>query len=198
MGFKIRTSNELQIGKAGEYLVCADLILKGFIAYPSEQGLPYDVCLDIGSEIKRVQVKTTQTYRMVPQRAKETKAYIFNIRNHGKSNKKKYTLGEVDLFALVVLDTGSVGYLKHDDMASTMNFRVNEFRGTYYDEKGIQDYEKVKKLSKEGLSGMDISRKINIGSSAVYRMLRDDYEPHQTNAKYFSDIERGREWFLKM
>ena len=38
----IRDSKQLQIGKAGEYLVCADLIMKGFIAFPSEQGLPYD------------------------------------------------------------------------------------------------------------------------------------------------------------
>ena len=29
----IRKSNMLQIGKAGEYLVCADLILKGYIAF---------------------------------------------------------------------------------------------------------------------------------------------------------------------
>ena len=36
----IRDSKQLQIGKAGEYLVCADLIMKGFIAFPSEQGLP--------------------------------------------------------------------------------------------------------------------------------------------------------------
>ena len=35
----------LECGKAGEYLVCADLILKGYIAYPSEQGLPYDVVM---------------------------------------------------------------------------------------------------------------------------------------------------------
>ena len=43
----MRISNELQKGKAGEYLVCADLILKGFVAFISEQGLPYDVVLDI-------------------------------------------------------------------------------------------------------------------------------------------------------
>jgi len=47
----MRDSKELQIGKAGEYLVCADLILKGFIAYPSEQGLPYDVFLDIDGKL---------------------------------------------------------------------------------------------------------------------------------------------------
>jgi hypothetical protein len=34
---------DLQLGKAGEYLVCADLILKGHIAFPSEQGLSFEV-----------------------------------------------------------------------------------------------------------------------------------------------------------
>ena len=44
----MRVSSELQTGKEGEYLVCADLILKGLIAFPSEQGLPYDVVVDAG------------------------------------------------------------------------------------------------------------------------------------------------------
>lgn len=33
--FELAIVDDLQAGKAGEYLVCADLILKGFIAYPS-------------------------------------------------------------------------------------------------------------------------------------------------------------------
>ena len=63
---QMRTSKELQTGKAGEYLVCADLILKGFVAFPSEQGLPYDVLLDTGEKIIRIQVKTTSGPRIVP------------------------------------------------------------------------------------------------------------------------------------
>ena len=62
----IRDSKQLQIGKAGEYLVCADLIMKGFIAFPSEQGLPYDVLLDTGEKLLKVQVKTTEKPRKVP------------------------------------------------------------------------------------------------------------------------------------
>ena len=59
----MRLSHELQIGKAGEYLVCADLIIKGFVAYPSEQGLPYDIVLDNGKKMLRVQVKTCEKPR---------------------------------------------------------------------------------------------------------------------------------------
>jgi hypothetical protein len=84
----MRISSELQTGKAGEYLVCADLILKGLIAFPSEQGLPYDVLLDTGKKLLKVQVKTTEGVRTVQQRAKETKCYIFNIKRHGKQNNQ--------------------------------------------------------------------------------------------------------------
>lgn len=48
-------SNELQIGKAGEYIVCADIIIKGLVCYPSEQGLPYDVVIDNGSRLLKCQ-----------------------------------------------------------------------------------------------------------------------------------------------
>ena len=85
----MRTSRELQTGKAGEYLVCADLILKGFVAFPSEQGLPYDVLLDTGKRLLKVQVKTTIGARKVPQRNKETQAYIFNVKRNGKNNKSR-------------------------------------------------------------------------------------------------------------
>ena len=63
----MRTSNELQIGKAGEYLACADLIMKGLVAFPSEQGLPYDVLVDTGKRLLRVQVKSTTAPRVIPQ-----------------------------------------------------------------------------------------------------------------------------------
>ena len=132
--------NEMQIGKAGEYLVCADLILKGFIAFPSEQGLPYDVVLDIEGKLYKVQVKTTITYRIVERtNAKDTNAYVFSIKRKGKNGKKRYTNDEIDIFALVCLDTMQIGYIKNADMPTTINLRVDSLRGTYHDEKGKQD-----------------------------------------------------------
>jgi len=145
----MRKSNELQIGKAGEYMVCADLILKGLIAYPSEQGLPYDVVIDNGKQLLKCQVKTTLKPRIVLQRKKETSAYIFHVKRHGKYNNSIYGLTEVDLFALVCLDTRLVGYLKNDEMPSTINLRVDSMMGQYYDEQGIVNYQKVIDLSKE-------------------------------------------------
>lgn len=190
-----RKSNELQIGKAGEYLVCADLILKGFVAFLSEQGLPYDVLLDIGDRIYKVQVKTTSDVRVVPQRKTESKMYIFNIKKHGKNNLKRYTANDVDLYALVCLKTRQVGYLLPKDMPETINIRADELRGTHYDEKGLQDYQHAMLLKDQGLNQTQISNRINIAVATVNRMCAKDYQPHLTKARYFSDFTRDAEWF---
>lgn len=196
----MRLSNELQIGKAGEYLVCADLIMKGFVAFPSEQGLPYDVLLDNGDRLIRLQVKTCEKPRILPQRNTETLVYQFNIKRHGKHNSTIYGNDEVDIFALVALDTKSVGYLINNDMKTTINFRVDSLRGSYHDEKGIHDYEKVMELHAEypRKTQTDIAREVGIHVAIVNRMLKPEYKPFVTQARYFSEIFRDREWFLNL
>lgn len=191
----MRISNELQIGKAGEYLVCFDLVLKGYVAFLSEQGLPYDVLLDNGDKLIRIQVKTCSGPRVVPQRVSDSTAYIFNIKRHGKNNIQRYGNDEVDIFALVCLDTKTVGYIKADDMPDTLNLRVDALRGTYYDEKGIQDYNSVMAL-KDKMSQTQISKELNLAIATVNRMCQPEYKPFQTNARYFSDIVMEADWFL--
>lgn len=196
----MRLSNELQIGKAGEYLVCADLIMKGFVAFPSEQGLPYDVLLDNGERLFRVQVKTCEKPRILPQRNKDTLAYQFNIKKHGKNNRTIYGEDEVDIFALVALDTRSVGYVKGDEMKTTANFRVDSLRGSYHDEKGVQDYERVLSLRADfpEKKQTEIAKELGLQIAVVNRMLQPGYEPFVTSARYFSDISRDREWFMTL
>jgi hypothetical protein len=192
----MRTSKELQTGKAGEYLVCADLILKGFVAFPSEQGLPYDVLLDTGSRLFRVQVKTTTGPRVVPQRAGNSTAYIFNVKRAGKRGKQRHENNDLDVFALVCLDTRKVGYLLNGDMPDTLNIRVDALRGSYYDEKGISDFAKVQEL--KHFPRPQIAQATGLHISAVYRMLQDGYKPHETGARYFSNFERDAEWFAAL
>lgn len=191
----IRDSKQLQIGKAGEYLVCADLIIKGFIAFPSEQGLPYDVLLDTGEKLLKVQVKTTEKPRVVPQRACKSQMYVFSIKRAGKDGKTRYNEEEIDLFALVCLDTKEVAYVKNKEMPTTINIRVDRLRGTYYDEKGMQDYEKVKELYKTVSNQSEIARQTGLNIATVNRYLQPNWIPFETNARYFSDLKRDRSWF---
>lgn len=193
----MRTSKELQTGKAGEYIVCADLILKGFVAFPSEQGLPYDVLLDTGSKLLKVQVKTTGGARKVPQRNKESHAYIFNVKRNGKNGKGRYQDGEVDLFALVCLDVMKVGYLITTDMPDTLNIRIDALRGSYYDEDGIATHAMVQDL-RQTHTQTQIAGRLGKHISAINRMCQADYEPHKTKARYFSDFTREADWFINI
>ena len=193
----MRTSNELQIGKAGEYLVCADLILKGFVSFLSEQGLPYDVLLDTGVKLLKVQVKTTSAPRKIPQRNKDSFAYIFNIKRSGKCGKTRYTNKEIDLFALVCLDTMEVGYLLADDMPETINIRIDSMRGEYYDEDGIATHARVMEMIKTKTQS-EIARELGKNVSVINRMCKDGYKPHKANARYFSDFKRENEWFVSL
>lgn len=191
----IRDSKQLQIGKAGEYLVCADLIMKGFIAFPSEQGLPYDVLLDTGEKLLKVQVKTTEKARLVQQRNNPTPAYIFSIKRAGSNGKTRYEEKEIDLFALVCLDTMQIGYLTNKEMPTTINIRVDSLRGSYYDEKGKQDFEKVKELNKTIKNQSEIARKLGLQVAVVNRYLKNGWKPFEGKARYFSDFIKEKEWF---
>ena len=190
----MRTSDELQTGKAGEYLVCADLIMKGYVAFLSEQGLPYDVLLDTGDKLLKVQVKTTSRPRKVPQRSKDSIAYIFNVSRRGKNGKSRYKENEIDLFALVCLDVMKVGYIQTNDMPGTLNIRVDSMKGSYYDEDGIATHAKVKEL-KNDYTQTQIAKKLNKQVAVINRMCKEGYEPHQTNARYLSDFIRDKAWF---
>ena len=114
--------NDLQIGKAGEYLTCFDLILKGHVAFPTEQGLSFDVVLVKDSKMYKIQVKTTRTVRAVPQRLKRTEKYLFHVKRCGKGGMQKYSKNDVDIFALVALDTKTIGYVSSKNIKGTMFF----------------------------------------------------------------------------
>jgi len=194
----IRDSKQLQVGKAGEYLVCADLIIKGFIAFPSEQGLPYDVLLDTGTKLLKVQVKTTEKPLKVNQRIGDSVFYKFAIKRAGVGGKTRYNENEIDLFALVCLDTMKIGYIKNKDMPTCVNFRVDELRGSYYDEKGVQDFIKTKELYKTVKNQSEVARQLGLHVATVNRYLKKDWKPFETNARYFGDYVRDKEWFLNL
>lgn len=121
-GYAMIDINDLQAGKAGEYLVCADLILRGYVAFPSEQGLSFDVVLVANNIIYKIQVKTTRKLQPVPQRKIRTDKYLFHVRRCGKGGRRSYFEGEVDIFALVALDTKMIGYISSNVAKQTMFF----------------------------------------------------------------------------
>ncbi len=102
---------DLELGKAAEHLVVADLILSGYRAYLTEQGLPYDVVIDSEGNLYRVQVKASRCAKRMPQRATVTPGYLYNVRRAGKGGRRQYADDEFDIVALVAMDLRVVAYL---------------------------------------------------------------------------------------
>lgn len=115
----------LEIGKAAEHLVCADLILAGYRAFLADQGLPYDLVIDHGGRLIRVQVKSSLRPRPVPNRPGSGLSYFFHVRRAGKSGKRRIGNDEFDILALVALDIRAIAYIPIDDRVLVyINLRV--------------------------------------------------------------------------
>ena len=152
----------------------------------------------VDTKIDAIIRKTTEKYKSIPQRIVDTKAYIFNIKRAGSNGKTRYSENEIDLFALVCLDTMKIGYVKNIDMPDTINIRVDSERGNYHDEKGVKDYEMCLKEYKTDKNKSNIARKLNLATAVVSRYLQPKYKPFKTGARYFSDFIREPSWFLKL
>ena len=117
-------SKELRIGRAGQHLVMFDLLSKGFCCCQTEEGMPYDIVVDLAGLMIRLQVKTT----MKPARMNEeyrTATYLFHVRRAGKRGRREYVMGEFEGFALVCMDTRNVWYYPFlKSISKTLIFRV--------------------------------------------------------------------------
>ena len=129
--------SDLQVGIAGEHLVCADLLLKGYGAFLADQNCPYDVVIEKDGQLIRLQVKATRKARQVPQRVKHTEAYMWHVRRAGKRGARVYKKGEFDLLALVALDCNKIAYCLPSEVKNTIHIRngnVKENKGYIFDD----------------------------------------------------------------
>ncbi len=130
----------LEIGKAGEHLVCCDLISQGYRAFLSDQGLPYDVLVDLGSKFLRVQVKTTLAPRELNCKGRQSRiGYSFSARRCGKNGQQRFTDSDCDVVAFVGLDKKIIAYLPVDKVGVT--FQVSDRKSTSFKKrKGSMPY----------------------------------------------------------
>ena len=107
--------SDMEAGKAAEHLVVADLILGGYRAFLSDQGLPYDVIVDLDGYLLRLQVKATRQQRAIPQRVLTRPGYMFAHKRAGKGGAKHYAATDFDLYAFVALDIRCIAYMAFAD-----------------------------------------------------------------------------------
>lgn len=63
------------------------------------------------------------------------------------------------------------------------------------DEKGIEDYNAILELKKTGKNMTQIAKETNLHISQVSRMLKKDFTPFKTSARYFGDLIKDKDWF---
>lgn len=115
--------NDLDAGIAAEHLVCADLLMGGWRAFMTDQNCPYDIAVEAGGRLIRVQVKATRQARPTPQRTAQIPAYMWHVRRAGKGGKRVYGEDEFDLLALVALDIRKIAYLPPSRHRQTVHIK---------------------------------------------------------------------------
>ncbi len=132
-------SKELQLGKAGEHLVCFDLIMQGYSAFLADQGLPFDILVDIKGQLKKIQTRSTSGLHNYES---QTNIYRFGTRR-GKDGKTVPRIRDpdVDYYAFVALDIKQVAYIPIEEMIArtgkvkqTVDFKSRriKYRGRIY------------------------------------------------------------------
>lgn len=124
----------LAVGIAAEHLVCADLLLQGFRAFMSDQNCPYDIAVEIGGRMVRIQVKATREVRPLQQYKTAQSAYQWHVRRAGRQGRRVYADDEFDLLALVALDIKRVAYLPPSKHRQTVHIRPLGTGGKQFDD----------------------------------------------------------------
>ena len=182
-----RPLSELHVGRAGEYLTAVDLLLMGHDCFHAAQGMPYDLVVDRDSWLHKIQVKATLTTRPVPQRKDQVPSYIFWINRCGSEGAKGYSQKEVDIFALVALDTKEVGYIAAHRMPKTLIVRSSTFRGQYLDERiGVRN-NAVRSDFAAGMTVAAICVKHSLNKGYVHR-IKNGPEYVKNKGVYLADL----------
>lgn len=112
----------MDVGKAAEHIVCADLIMAGYPAFLSDQACPFDVVADVGDRLIRIQVKATLQPRNMNATGRNPRlGYSWSVRVRGKKGQaKRLDEAHCDVIALVAMDIRCIAYFPVSVPGQTM------------------------------------------------------------------------------
>ena len=118
---------EIRTGHAAEMIVEADLLLQGIVPIRVLHKYPWDLLVPFEQGFKKLQVKAVSGPRMD---GPWPGTLQWSLRK-GKT-RVAYEVGEIDVFALVALDTWKIAYITTEELTrpqgiiTTINKRVEE------------------------------------------------------------------------
>ncbi|MCY2161672.1 hypothetical protein OW894_24825 [Klebsiella pneumoniae] len=120
--------SELEMGKCGEYYAIFKLAKQGFVCFPSDQGLPYDIVVEANGALLKGQVRSTLKMR---DYGKSKSVYRFGMRT-GKGNGRATPMNWSDFYAFVVIEEEKIAFMTTTELASAKNpgvlIQTMEFR----------------------------------------------------------------------
>ena len=170
--------NEMKIGKAGEYLTCHDLIMNGYDAFLSDQGLPFDVIAINNNNLIKIQVKSSIT--------EKNNKIIYNIR-HGKGGQRgSYSKNDVDIIAFVNLINKKIAYIPLNECKSIIEFYTSKNNHFEVLEKNMNlALDEIKK----GVSNLKyLSDKYNLSINTLSKYKNKDVYKTHRNYNYFENF----------
>tara|TARA_R110002020_G_scaffold5502_5_gene22837 strand:- start:477 stop:893 length:417 start_codon:yes stop_codon:yes gene_type:complete len=121
----VRQKNSIAIGHAGEHLTCYVAIMDGYNAYRVTGQLPYDVIVEKGKNLYKVQVKTS-TYKG------NRPSITFQLRRRAMSYSSKkstaysYPKNTIDLYAFASPDYNKVAFIPMEDIVNQYKISINK------------------------------------------------------------------------
>lgn len=154
--YNIIYENDLRVGKAGQHLVCVDLLKRNLDAFLADEGLGFDVLLDLKGSLKRIQVKTTTASK---DKGKSKSVYRFYIRN-GKGAKRSYNTKSFDIIAFVFLDLNKVAYMNKKEFTSLKTGEVLQCVD-FTNKDAIRNLKRIPKKEVRALQDFDLERALS-------------------------------------
>ena len=103
--------NQSAIGNIGEAVAVAEFTKRKIpVLIPFGQNLPYDLVIDFGGKLRKVQCKTANE---VKDDGSVMRFYIYRT-NGFTGEHKKYQKDEVDLFFIYCVENGFMGLARRD------------------------------------------------------------------------------------
>lgn len=162
-------------------------MMHGHDCFHAAQGMPYDLVADVDGRLLRVQVKTTRKPEILAGRNVNNLAYRFWVTKCGKGGAKRYTTEDVDLFALVALDTRQVGYLSTREMPKTFFVRPDVNRGSHTDEIAVERNRKILAGVLAGTDAQALAVEFGVTPEYVCKVKFGRARTHISGC-YFGDI----------
>lgn len=99
----------LEIGKAGEHLVVADLLISGYNAFLTDKGNSHDIIFETKDGFKTIEVRSTLTSYTYKGKDFKKDMYIFHLKK-GRGSTKRFKKIP-DYLALCVISKNLIAYI---------------------------------------------------------------------------------------